>query len=139
MKKSATITILVILAIIIAGGSFYGGMLYSKSQSSAASATLRAGFAGMRGNRTGAAGSGFTSGTIIAKDSTSITLQLPGTAGSKIIFYSDTTQIAKTTSGTANDLTTGTTVNVTGTTNSDGSVTAQNIQIRPAGQNGPGK
>jgi hypothetical protein len=69
---------------------------------------------------------------VIAKDATSITLQLPGNAGSKIIFYSATTQISKMASGTPVDLANGTNVSITGTANSDGSVTAQAIQIRPA-------
>ena len=136
MKKSALITILVILAIVIAGGSFYGGVMYAKSQISAAATAARAGFAGRTGRAGGAAGAGFVSGNVIAKDASSITLQIPNNGGSKIIFYSTSTQIGKFTSGTADDLTNGTTVMVTGTTNSDGSVTAQSIQIRPAGQNG---
>jgi len=136
MKKSALITIIVILAILIAGGAFYGGMIYGKSQNTRSGypSGLSANFQGMRGNRTGTSGSSLVSGNIISADSTSITLQLPNNAGSKIIFYSDTTQISKFASGTASDLTTGTTVSVTGTTNSDGSVTASSIQIRPAGQ-----
>ena len=86
-----------------------------------------------RVNRTGGGGN-FISGSIISEDSTSITLQLAGNAGSKIIFYSGYNSNWKMASGTASDLSTGTNVSVTGTTNSDGSVTAQSIQIRPAGQ-----
>lgn len=132
MKKSALITI-IILAIVIAGGSFYGGMIYGKSQNPR-SAFAAGNFQGIRGNRSGAVGANFISGSILSKDSSSITLQLPNNTGSKIIFYSSTTQISKSASGSADDLITGTSVNVTGTTNSDGSVTAQSIQIRPAGQ-----
>jgi osmotically-inducible protein OsmY len=140
MKKSALITILVILAILIAGGSFYGGMSYAKNRATAAATAARASFSGTRGTRTGGGmGDNFISGDIISKDATSITLQLPNSGGSKIIFYSATTQIGKFTSGTANDLSTGVSVSVTGTTNSDGTVTAQNIQIRPAGQTRPGQ
>jgi hypothetical protein len=130
MKKSALVISVVILAI----AAFYLGMVYGKSQSASSATALRASFAG-RTSRTGAAGAGFTTGTIIAEDSTSITLQLPNNAGSKIIFYSSATPISKMAQGTSADLTNGTNVSVTGTTNSDGSITAQNIQIRPAGVN----
>jgi hypothetical protein len=138
MKKSALTTILVILAIVIAGGSFYGGVMYAKSQSATSATAARAAFAGRGGRTGGTAGAGFVTGSVIAKDASSITLQLPNNGGSKIIFYSASTQIGKFTSGTSDDLANGTAVMVTGTTNSDGSVTAQSIQIRPAGQQGPG-
>ena len=127
--KSKIISGIVILLIV--AGSFYGGMFYGKSQASLLAATARANFAS-RGNRTGASGANFISGNIISKDSNSITLNLNSTAGSKIIFYSDATQINKMVTGTSDDLSAGTSISVTGTTNSDGSLTAQSIQIRPA-------
>jgi hypothetical protein len=136
MNKTSKIISGIVIILVVAGGAFYGGMLYGKSQNPKASF---AGFAGTsfqtRVNRTSASGSSFISGNIISKDSSSITLQMPTGQGSKIIFYSDATQIAKTTAGTADDLSTGTSVSLTGTANSDGSITAQSIQIRPAGQN----
>jgi len=138
MSNTNKIISAIIILIIIAGGSFYGGMLYAKSQATNSAEANRAGFAGLA-NRTGRTGDGanFTTGSIIGKDSTSITLQLPGTGGSKIIFYSTTTPISKMTSGTSTDLANGTNVSVTGTTNADGTITAQSIQIRPAGQGAP--
>jgi len=137
-NKIKTIYIItVVIIIILIGGAFYGGMLYGKTQA-------RPGFTGANGsfqtriNRGN--GGNFISGDIISKDATSITLKMPNNGGSKIIFYSGTTQINKSATGTANDLANGTAVSVTGTTNSDGSITAQSIQIRPAGQNrGPGQ
>jgi hypothetical protein len=130
MKKSQLITISVIVLLVVAGGSFYAGSLYGKSQSKVSA--YGSGTFQTRINRGSSNGSNFISGSIIAKDSSSITLQLSGNSGSKIIFYSDTTQIGKMASGTADDLAAGTNVSVTGTTNSDGSVTAQTVQIRPA-------
>ena len=132
MNKKIKIIGLVVILLIIGGGAFYWGMSYGKSQATAAATAARASFAGARGSRTGASGAGLISGSIISEDSSSITLQLPNNAGSKIIFYSGATTISKFDSGTVNDLANGATVSVTGTTNSDGSVTAQSIQIRPA-------
>jgi len=145
MEKKYKIIISVIALIIISGGAFYGGMIYGKNQAVSATTSARANFTGRTGRTGGApsgSGAGFTTGTIISKDNSSITLQLPAAiGGSKIIFYSDATQINKMTSGTPTDLTNGTSVSITGTPNPDGSVTAQSIQIRPAntnsGQNGP--
>jgi hypothetical protein len=138
MNKTSKIISGIVILLVVAGGAFYGGMLYATNQAAATATAARAGFAG-RGTRTGAAGAGFTAGTILSNDGTSITLQLPAsTGGSKIILYSSATQIAKTTSGTTKDLTPGTSVNITGTANTDGSITAQSIQIRPAGQAQPG-
>ena len=127
MDKKILIIAIIVL-IVVGGGAFYGGVLYQKSQTPARG-NLQA---FNRTGRTGTAGGNFVTGSVIAKDATSITLQLPGNAGSKIVFYSGTTQISKMASGTPDDLANGTNVTITGTANSDGSVTAQNIQIRPA-------
>ena len=71
-----------------------------------------------------------TIGKVISKDDTSITVK--GRDGSsKIVLYTPTTQVMKSTSGSSTDITVGSQVLVQGKTNSDGSVTAQNISIRP--------
>ena len=138
MNKTSKIISGIIILLIIGGGAFWTGMNYGKSQAKPATG-FAGNFSAMRGSRTGAgaSGAGFILGSIISSDSNSITLQLPSNGGSKIIFYSNATQISKTASGSATDLAVGTTISVTGTTNSDGSVTASSIQIRPAGQNRP--
>jgi hypothetical protein len=131
-----------IAGVVVLVAVFYGGMVYGKSQvpvrGQGNQAFGAANFAGgARGGRN--IGGGFTVGQIISKDATSITVQAingaPGTAGqgtgSKIVFLDSNTKITKSVDGTAADLATGTQVSVTGTPNSDGSINAQTVQIRP--------
>jgi len=127
MNKKIHMITAPIAVVIIVALSFYLGMNYGKGQNTKPS-FANGNFQGARNAR----GGNFISGDIISKDNNSITVQLPTGSGSKIIFYSGTTQINKSASGTADDLSKGTSVSVTGTTNSDGSITAQSIQIRPA-------
>lgn len=119
----------IIVLVVVAVGSFYGGTLYSKGQNKRPT-----GFDNLQQFRNRAGGD-IVSGSIISSNDNSVVIQLPQNAGSKIIFYSDTTQISKSISGSVNDLSVGETVSVSGTTNSDGSITAQSIQIRPPNQN----
>ena len=134
----------VVLGIIVLAGVFYAGMTYGGNNVKAAlnSRSQNAGnFAGRTGGARGAGGlgvGGFTTGQIIAKDATSITVQLTtggpsGTpSGSKIIFVDNNTKVTKQAAGTLADLAIGTDVSVTGTANTDGSVSATAVQIRPA-------
>jgi len=139
MSKKIFAVVTVVVLLIVAGGAFYGGTVYGKSHPVMRQGAIKNGE--IRPNiRSGAGmpnGANFISGDIISKDANSITLKMLSNEGSKIIFYSNTTQISKMASGTTNDLATGVSVSVTGTTNSDGSVTAKSIQIRPTGQNKP--
>jgi len=132
--------VLIVIGIIVLVGVFYGGMTYGKSQTSASpiggqTATFGGGARGTRG--AGGFG-GATIGQIISKDANSITVSLtsggpasPSQGGSKIIFLDSNTPITKQASGTMVDLTVGTQVSITGTANTDGSITAQSVQIRP--------
>lgn len=130
MKK---ILLIVLAAVLVAGGAcFYGGMKYGQGKSSPRLAQgdfQGVGAAGM-GLRGGSTGGTMVSGEIIAQDDKSITVKLQD-GGSKIIFYSESTEISKFASGSVSDLTSGKTITVSGTTNSDGSLTAQTIQVRP--------
>lgn len=133
-KKFIIIILISHLAAI--GVGVYGGMKYSQSKIPQRTGQgnfgnlQRSGAANIGGFR-GSGSGGFTAGEIIAKDSSSITVKL-NDGGSKIVFYSDTTEVDKFAKGTANDLQIGESVTVNGGANQDGSITAKSIQIRPA-------
>ncbi len=133
--------IVAVVVVLVGGGSFYGGMKYAQSKTPQRSAQgnfgnfQRSGAANMGGLRGNGSG-GFTTGEVIAKDSSSITVKL-NDGGSKIVFYSDATEVDKFAKGTAGDLQIGESVTVSGQANQDGSLTAQTIQIRLARPTAP--
>lgn len=124
----------IMIVVLIGAGAFYGGMQYQKSQ--------RVSFTGggnmmMRGgpNASGnpmmrgiSNGMRPVQGEIISQDDASITVKLQD-GSSKIVLISDSTAVNKATKGTRADLMNGEQVFVVGTTNSDGSMSAQNIQV----------
>lgn len=147
---------IIAIVVVVGVGAFYGGMRYGENKTlsnltpqQAAQAFQRGGgfpgggaanggFAGQGGavggaRRNGAAGGGFVNGDIVSKDAQSVTVKLAD-GSTKIVFYSASTTVSKSATGTAADLTAGTAVIVTGTTNSDGSVTATRIQLRAPGE-----
>ena len=144
MKKYKThIVWAVVAAAALVGGFFYGKSMAvgagsrSGFAAGAFSSSTRAGFAGRIGTGAGGAG-GLTIGTITAMDSQSLTLQLPN-GNSEVVFYSSSTSVSEPTIVSPSSLSSGTMVMVAGTQNSDGSVTAQTIQVRPAGAGGAGR
>jgi len=139
-----------VAAAFLVGGAagFFGGMKYQQGKvaSNAGGARnfqnltdeqrqqLGANFQGgdgmANGNRNIGNGSGMASGEVISKDDKSITLKLRD-GGSKIIFYSGSTKFTKSAEGEIGDVAVGEQISATGSANSDGSLTAQTIQIRP--------
>lgn len=131
MNKNVVLSIVV--AVIFAAGGFFGGMYYQKSQR----AVGQFGGVGQFGRRMmGAYGQGANRGNailgqIISSDAKSVTVKLSD-GSSKIVVLSAATVINKQATGSASDLKTGETVSVFGQANADGSVTATNVQLRPA-------
>jgi len=131
MKK--ILPIMIILIIIAGAVAFYGGMKYAASRKSNLSAVQRQQFGqiGQNGafvNRQN--GASAVNGQIVSKNDQNMTVQLRD-GNSKIVFYSSSTEVSKFVAGASGDLVVGDTVMISGTTNSDGSLTAQSVQIRP--------
>ena len=139
MKKYTHIVVTVILVLVVGGIAFYAGTQFQQSKSTFA-------ISGQPGQLQGRQGSGFRTGNagfaggnssfrpvmgeIISSDENGITVKLDD-GSSKIVVVSDKTTINKSDTGTMADLKTGEKVAAFGSQNSDGSITAQNIQLNP--------
>ncbi len=124
------IPIIIILIIAVGGGAFYGGIKYQQSKTPRfqnLSSEQRQQFSQERAGR--GIGAGFLTGEVITKDEQSLTLKIPD-GSSKIVFFSGSTEITKSTKGSLNDLEIGKTISINGTANQDGSITANSIQLR---------
>lgn len=135
MKKNISI----ILTVLALGVGFTLGTLYGKSSATGAPNQTQGQFgagAGRQFGRGAQAGNGFIGGQVVAADATSITLQLPQ-GGSRVVLVSSSTEVRKSVGGTSADLAAGEEVTVTGKQNTDGSFTAQSVQIRPASSSTP--
>ncbi|CAN5308833.1 hypothetical protein BH10PAT1_BH10PAT1_6180 [soil metagenome] len=140
MKNKNIIIVGIVALIIGVAGGFFGGMQYQQNKLTAGRTQFTAGNFTRGGNT--AAGTGRTEangmavrGQIISADSNSITVKLQD-GSTKIVVLGSTATIAKTTTGSASDLTNGAEVTVFGTTNSDGTVSATNVQVGNVGQFG---
>ncbi len=126
------LTVWVIIAVVLCGISFYAGDKHGQSASQTIADAGRGNFQGGQG---GAGGNrrfgGNANGEVLSKDASTMTVKMRD-GSTRIVLYSTTTQVFKSTASTPDDVTVGETVSVMGTANSDGSVTAQSIQIRPA-------
>lgn len=131
MKNKLIIVGIVALVVGLAGGYFIGKGSTPKNPyalgQGAATGTRRGG-----GFQQGA---GLVTGNIISTTDNSITVQSRD-GSSRIVFFGSSAEVSKFVQGAASDLSVGETVVVAGTSNSDGSINAQTIQIRPAMPNG---
>ncbi len=125
--KNTKIMIIVLLVAVGALG-FLGGMKYQQTKAPANIQQPGRGGSGRLGQNGGGRP---IAGDIIVQDEKSITIKLAD-GSSKIVLFSDKTMLNKASSATKDDLKTGVRVAAFGSQNSDGSVTAQNIQINPS-------
>ena len=136
-EKSASggknIILIPIVAIAIGISGFIAGLKYQESKTPEFARNLPENIEQMRGQmgqHRSNGGSGLTTirGEIISIDDSSVTVKLADDS-SKIVILADSTGINKSEKGSAEDLTEGVKVIIIGQTNSDGSITAQNVQI----------
>lgn len=139
---------IIIIALIVGAISFWGGMQYQKSRGgNFGKGQFPEGQNNLNGNQRGQGNTQRIqpiSGEITSQDETSLTVKTQD-GSSKIIVLSEKTVVNKTSEGSKADLKTGEQVTVIGTSNSDGSLTAQTISIgnsflgMPGGGNQPGQ
>jgi hypothetical protein len=137
---------LVVVAIVFAAGGFFGGMKYQQHKATSSLAARAGQFAGRaagQGGAAGGAGRGFSrgagtflTGQVLSVSNNSVTIKSMS-GGSQVAILAPSTQYNKSVNGAASDVTTGENVVVTGSQNSDGSITAQSVQIRPASSTPP--
>ncbi len=127
MKNLKVLTI--ILVVIVGAGGFFVGMQYQKMQRGNSGPS---GQGAGRIARTQGQNGNFrpVRGEIISSDDKSITVKTQG-GSSKIVLFSGSVSITEATSAGKESLKIGKQVMVFGSDNSDGSVTAQNIQLNP--------
>lgn len=152
MSKALFTVLAIILVLAIAGGAFYGGMVYGKAQAQA-STPARAftfqngapagsvpnggqqGSFGGRTQRTNGQGGGFVLGTIKEIHDGGLTLT-DNNGKVTEVKVTDTTLIEKNASVKLADLAAGETLMVSGSTAADGTVTARSVQVAPQGRFG---
>lgn len=137
MKQNMIVVILLVTVATGAGGFFAGtkyqenkrGQFFTQMGNGQRPGNIMNNVAGKNGGR-----GGFrpVAGEIVKNDAASITVKLTD-GSSKIILLTAETQINKAEVITKEDLTAGTSVAVFGTETTDGSLTAQTIQVNPSG------
>lgn len=142
MNNFMKIIIGLIIIVIIIGLSFYGEMFYKKQDkpmppvNPAQLDTANPIATALEPNRVPP--QDMISGKVTAMDNQSITLELAD-GSTETIFLSGTTRIGKVVTGTLNDITVGSSLAVNGIENSDGTVSAQMVQVRPQAPSKPAK
>lgn len=135
-KSNKNLVLTAIIVTVVGVAAFYGGMIYQKTQvrntfgQFAREGRTGQTQTGMMRNGTNRGFGGAVVGEIVNIDNDSLTIKLQD-GSSKIVNLSTSTTYSKTEAGAKTDLKVSTRVAAIGATNSDGSITAQNIQINP--------
>ncbi len=137
--QSKTIGIAVV-ALIIGGviGYVVPHSAAAKAPTGFAGRTGAVGQFGRGGFTRGAAGTNGTNsgnvltGTVVSVAGQDVTIKMPD-GSSRLVLVTPNTTVSKSVTGSLSDVTSGSNVLVSGTSNSDGSLSADLIQLRPAG------
>jgi uncharacterized protein (UPF0333 family) len=138
--KRWLIPVVAVVVIAVGVGCFFGGRATVSTTAKVpagfpTNGSIPSGANGTRGNRAG----NVVFGSIIANDGTSITVKTQD-GSTKIVNFSGSTTISKSTTGSASDLTVGQEVTVSGSTDSaTGTVTASTISVGRLGGFGGGR
>ena len=131
MKKIKIPGYMLAVIVVVAGLIFYAGMRVGNMQSSKKLASFSNRSQVPGATRRFGGGQGFVGGTVLSLDAQSMTIKMQD-GNSRIVIFGSSTEITKSASGSLQDLTAGKNVTINGKQNSDGSITAQMIQIRPS-------
>jgi hypothetical protein len=132
IMKNNNLIITVVAVVVVGAAGFFCGMQYQKTKRPQfANNQFQRQMMNGQGQNSGRAGSGGiqpVSGEIIVVDDKTVTVKMQD-GSSKIVILSDSTVINKTQEGSKADLKKGDRMTAFGKSNSDGSITAQNISL----------
>ncbi len=134
--------IVVVVAFLVGTGAGYAGSHAFARPDAFAQQGDTAMFArnGMNATRRGMfGGNGMLTGTVTQNANGNLTLNTRD-GSSHVVLLNASTTVSKSVAGSLSDIAAGTNVIISGTPNSDGSISASFVQLRPAGigfQNGP--
>jgi len=142
MKQQALIVPAVVGIVALAGG-FLGGMKYQQSKTpfmmnqqfgafQGGMGMMGKNIQGGNGQRIRMGGNGMQAirGEVIDQDDKSITVKMPD-GSSKVILFTGSTTFSKATTATNTDVKKGDAIVIFGSTNTDGSVAANTVQLNP--------
>lgn len=123
--------------VVVAAIAFYGGMKFDQYQGQGQKsmqfgqpgARNQAGVAGAR-TQNNRIGSGAAIGEVIKKDADSMTVRLPNNGGTKLVILPDLASVVRSVEASSTSIIVGKFVVVSGKANTDGSITAQSVQLR---------
>ncbi len=127
MNKSIVITAVVALGIGLFGGYAAARASVPANVSAPGMSQVRGSAGGRRGGNQNA--SEFLVGVVVKKDSGSVTVDTRDN-NSHVVLFTPATSVFKSVAGSLADITIGSAVIVSGSTNSDGSLSANSIQLR---------